>query len=58
MEIETIWILVFVAFVTIVFIIGVYYTKNQMKSLKEPKQRKEHDDQQGTKINQPGKEKR
>lgn len=58
MDEEVIWLLVFGTFVTIIFIVGVYYTITEFRSLNEPEQRKEHDESQEAKIDQKNKGKR
>lgn len=56
MESEVVWLLVFGIFVTVIFVVGVYYTISEFDILKgqEPEQRKEHEDREGTKINDTG----
>lgn len=58
MDEEVMWLLIFGTFVTVIFIVGVYYTLSEFDTMKESDQRREDEEREEAKINQKGMRKR
>lgn len=58
MDEELMWMLIFGTFVTVIFIIGVYYTLSEFHTMKESDQRREDEEKEEARIDQKGMRKR